>query len=61
MSLADDFPSIVCNFTLRPGAFASDSVLHCRAIYGQVLAKAQRPQRKNAQQNYRSYKPSKEV
>jgi len=61
MSLADDFPSNVCNFTLRLRAFARDSVLHCRVIYGQVLAKAQRSQRKSAQQNYRSYKPSKEV
>jgi len=58
MSLADDFPSNVCNFTLRLRAFARDSVLHCLVIYGWVLAKAQR---KNAQRNYRSYKPSKEV
>jgi hypothetical protein len=48
MSLADDFPSNVCNFTLRLRAFARDSVLRCRVIYGLVLAKAQRAQRKNA-------------
>jgi hypothetical protein len=61
MSLADDFPSNICNFTLRLRAFARDSVLRCRVIYGQVLENVQRSQSKNAQRNYRSYNPSKEV
>jgi len=46
MSLADDFPSNVCDFTLRLRAFTRDSLLHCRVIYGQVLAKAQRSRSK---------------
>src|SRR5262245_44355187 len=41
-SLAHDLPSNVCYFTLRLSAFASDSVLHYRIIYGWSLAKALR-------------------
>jgi len=59
MSLADDFPSNVCNFTLRLRAFARNS--GNLWVVSRKGAKAERSQRKNAQQNYRSYKPSKEV
>src|SRR5215510_12935138 len=40
MSLADDFPSNVCNFTLRHCAFAP--LRETAVIYGWFLAKARR-------------------